>query len=175
MSCKKILFVTPPYHCGVVEAAGHWVPLTFVYLAGAARKAGLEPVIYDAMTKRHELPQIRDFIARTKPDYVATTAITATVLDALEVLQAAKDHNPEIVTLIGGVHPTFLFEETLQHPSVDFVVRGEGETTLEELLKCLEAGQEPSKIAGIAYRREGGVVTTPARPFVQDLDARLQS
>ncbi len=51
MSRNRILFITPPYHCGVVEVAGRWVPLTFVYLAGAAREAGFEPVIYDAMTK----------------------------------------------------------------------------------------------------------------------------
>ena len=51
MQRKRILFITPPYHCGVVEVAGRWLPLTFVYLAGAAREAGFEPIIYDAMTK----------------------------------------------------------------------------------------------------------------------------
>jgi anaerobic magnesium-protoporphyrin IX monomethyl ester cyclase len=36
---KKVLFITPPYHCGVVEVAGRWAPLTFAYLAGEVRKA----------------------------------------------------------------------------------------------------------------------------------------
>lgn len=70
--------------------AGHWVPLTFVYLAGAAREAGFDPVIYDAMTKRHGFRQIEEKIVHEKPDYVATTAITSTVVDALEVLRTAK-------------------------------------------------------------------------------------
>ena len=45
---KKILFVTTPYHANVVEAAGRWVPLYYVYLAGAARRAGFDIEIYDA-------------------------------------------------------------------------------------------------------------------------------
>lgn len=49
---KKILFVTAPHPCGVVEVAGRWLPLTFAYLATATRRAGFQPVIYDAMTKR---------------------------------------------------------------------------------------------------------------------------
>lgn len=36
---EKILLITPPYHCGVVESAGTWLPLGFVYLAGALKKA----------------------------------------------------------------------------------------------------------------------------------------
>lgn len=170
MKKSKILFITPPYHCGVVEAAGHWMPLTFVYLAAAARNSGLDAVIYDAMTKRVKIEEIRQYIADVNPDYVATTGVTSTVLDALEVLKAAKEVNPNIVTIIGGVHPTFMVEETLSNPAVDFVVRGEGERTLQELLACLEEKKTLSTVAGIAYRENGKTVTTPARPFVADLD-----
>lgn len=170
MTKSTILFITPPYHCGVVEAAGHWIPLTFVYLAGAARKSGLEAVIYDAMTKRVTCDGIRKVIEESKPDYVATTAITATVLDALEVLKAAKEVNPGIVTIIGGVHPTFMCEETLRNPAVDYVVIGEGERTLQELLECLEQKGSPSTVAGIAYRDKGQTIITQPRAFVEDLD-----
>ncbi len=167
---RKILFITPPYHCGVVEVAGHWVPLTFVYLAGAVREAGFEPVIYDAMTKRHGFKEIAKTINDIKPAYVASTAITSTVLDSLEVLRIAKDINPAIVTIIGGVHPSFLYEEVLENNYVDFVVREEGEETLKELLLSLDNGRDPSEVKGIAYRNGKQVVKTPPRPFIQDLD-----
>ena len=168
---KKILFITPPYHCGVVEVAGHWVPLTFVYLAGAARDAGFEPVIYDAMTKRHGHDAIGKRIAEERPDYVATTAITSTFPDALEVLQRAKQADPDITTIIGGVHPSFLYDEVLQDPAVDYVVREEGEETLVELLQALEGGGDVGAVRGIAYREGGVVKATPPRPFIQDLDS----
>ena len=48
----RVLLVSPPYHSGVVEAAGVWLPLNLVYLAGHARAAGAEVRIYDAMASR---------------------------------------------------------------------------------------------------------------------------
>ena len=45
------LFISPPFHAGVVEVAGSWVPLSLVYVAGAARDAGFDAEIYDAMTR----------------------------------------------------------------------------------------------------------------------------
>ncbi len=168
---KKILFITPPYHCGVVEVAGRWVPLTFVYLAGAARKAGFEPVIYDAMTKRHGYAEIESRIFSERPDVVATTAITSTTPDALEVLRIAKKVDPEIVTLIGGVHPSFLYGEVLNHGSVDYVVRGEGEETLIELLRVLDNGADVSDVRGIAWKTGHKIISTPERPFIEDLDS----
>ena len=171
MKKKKILFITPPYHCGVVEVAGHWLPLTFVYLAGAVREAGFEPVIYDAMTKRHTHKQIIREIKKINPDYVGVTAITSTVVDALEVLRNTKEFSQDIVTIIGGVHPNFMFEEMLENEFVDYVVRGEGEETLCEMLLALEKGEGLNKVKGISYRKGDKTVSNPRRPFIKDLDA----
>lgn len=168
---RRILFITPPYHCGVVEVAGHWAPLTFVYLAGAVREAGFDTIIYDAMTKRHGFKEIKEKIAEVNPDYVATTAITATVLDALEVLRIAKEANPAIITIIGGVHPSFLYEEVLENKYVDYVVREEGEETLKDLLLSLSAGRTLEDIKGIAYRDGKQIIATAPRPFIEDLDS----
>lgn len=167
---KKILFITPPYHCGVVEVAGRWVPLTFVYLATEAKKAGFEPIIYDAMTKRHSHEDIKKEIETIRPDIVATTAITSTVVDALEVLKGAKEVAPGVITLIGGVHPTFMYHEVLENPYVDYVIRGEGEHTLRELLQCISEDGDLQKVKGLAYRIGHRVVTTEQRPLEKDLE-----
>lgn len=170
MKSKKILFITPPYHCGVVEVAGRWVPLTFVYLAGAAQEAGFEPIIYDAMTKHHGFAEIEQRIRDENPAFVATTAITSTAPDALEVLRISKKVNPDIITIIGGVHPTFMSDEIIRNGFVDYVVRGEGEETLYELLLCLEIGSSPQNIRGLAYREGHKILVTKDRPFIKDLD-----
>lgn len=166
----KILFITPPYHCGVVEVAGRWVPLTFVYLAGAVRKAGFEPVIYDAMTKQHGFAEIKERIRQENPGFVATTAITSTAPDALEVLRIAKEINPEIITIIGGVHPHFMYKEVLLNGTCDYVVRGEGEETLPDLLMSLQEGSNPLLVNGIAYKEGHRIIETRKRPFIEDLD-----
>lgn len=165
---EKILFITPPYHAGVVEVAGRWVPLYFVYLAGAARAAGLEPVVYDAMTKGVGHAEIEEKIREVKPHYVATSAITCTSPDALLVLETAKKVSPGITTLLGGVHPTFMYEEVFNLSShVDFVVVGEGEKTLAELLTVLSKGGDPSRVKGLAYKKDGLVVETQTRALME--------
>ncbi|TWJ32959.1 B12-binding domain-containing radical SAM protein [Geobacter argillaceus] len=173
MTIKRIALITPPYHSGVVESAGTWLNVGFVYVAGALRAAGFEVDYYDAMSLWHKWPDIRKRIEAFRPDVVATTAFTASIVDAVRLCGFAKEINPRIVTVLGNVHATFCYDELLKadHDKVDFVVRGEGELTLPELLTCLNAGDDPAKVEGLAYWRGGGVVVTPRRPYIHDLDS----
>lgn len=170
---KKVLLITPPYHAGVVESAGVWLNVAFVYLAGSLRQAGHEPVIYDAMSAWHTYDDIRKRIEIEKPDVVGTTAFTAGIVDALKVLALAKEVDPRITTIIGNVHPTYCYDEILTATDnpVDYIVMGEGEQTVVELMDCLSSGGDPGKVRSIAYSREGKVQVTPPRPFIHDLDS----
>ena len=168
---KKVLLVTPPYHSGVDEIAGRWVPQAFVYLAGAVRRADLDAEIYDAMAKGDGYPEIALRLRASAADYVACTAVTATINDAIKTLETAKDIRPDTVTILGGVHPSFMYEEVLTgSAAVDYVVIGEGEATLRELLEVLEAGGNPDTVAGLAFRRDGALIKTAPRPLLESLD-----
>jgi len=164
----KVLFVTPPYHCGVVEVAGRWIPLMYVYLAGAARAAGFDCEIYDAMSLDVGHEDIERKLDQARPDVVCVSAITATYPDALQVCRAAKARGA--TTVMGGVHATFMAPDALREDAVDFVVLGEGERTLADLLRCLAAKDDPGKVAGLAFARHGGVVRTAPRPRLDSLD-----
>lgn len=168
---KKILLITPPYHCGVLESAGTWMPLGMVYVAGSLQNAGYEVRIYDAMSKFHTFDDIRDHIEDYCPDAVGTAAYTSSLYDAISVLKIAKEVNPEIITLLGGIHPTFCWEEILQKDGsvVDYVIRGEGEITTTELLDCVFAEKRPN-VQGIAYARDGKIICTKERPLISNLD-----
>lgn len=172
---KKVLLITPPYHCGVVESAGTWLPLGFVYIAGTLRKAGYEVEIYDAMAKFHTHRDIASHIIESQPDVVATGAYTATIIDSIEILKRAKMINPSTITVLGGVHPTFMADEVLNenHHFVDYIVREEGEETTLDLLEHIRAGKDLSHVKGISFFREGNVVSTPPRPFIKDLDTLI--
>lgn len=166
----KVLFVTPPYHCGVVEVAGRWIPLQYVYLAGAARAAGFDCEIYDAMSLFVGHEEIAARIDEVRPDVVCVSAITATFPDALQVAAAA--HERGAVTVLGGVHPSFMYRELLPGGPVDYVVLGEGEETLVDLLHCLAAKDDPARVAGLAFNRGGKVVTTARRARRASLDGQ---
>ncbi|MRS12893.1 MAG: radical SAM protein [Actinobacteria bacterium] len=172
MTVHRIALVTPPYHSGVVETAGTWPNVAFVYFAGVLRQAGYEPVIYDAMTMNHDLAQIEAELRRISPDAVLTTAYTPSYPKAIEMLRMVKSSLPGVITGIGGVHAHFMYEEVLTKDgdAVDYVFRGEGEATLPEFFACLNAEGDPGSVAGLAFMRDGGVHLTPTRPFLADLD-----
>jgi anaerobic magnesium-protoporphyrin IX monomethyl ester cyclase len=168
----RVLLVTSPYHSGVVEAAGTWLPLALVYVAGAARDAGADVEIYDAMSLFTSHDDIARKIAEFRPDVVGTTAITATEPDARVICATAKAWDPRVVTVMGNVHATFCWEQILRDdPNVDVVVRGEGEATMADLVRAVAAGDGFGGIRGIAYRKDGVPVSTPPRPMLCDLDA----
>lgn len=171
MKRKRILFITPPYHAGVVEVAGSWVPLYLVYLAGAVREAGFEPFIYDAMTKQVGFEEIGKKIEEIRPEFIALSSITCTFPDAIKVLELAKSLNPAVNTILGGIHPTFMVEEVFSTTkAVDFVVRGEGELTLAELLKAVVNRRDLNSVKGIAFRQDNRIVKTEPRSFLHSLD-----
>ncbi len=169
----KILLITPPYHCGVVEAAGRWANLGFVYIAGELRKDGHDVEIYDAMAKNHSYLDIRKKIIDSMPDVVGSTAYTATIYDATRVLSLAKSTDQKIITIIGGIHPTMMPEETLTRSkgSIDYIIRWEGEYTTPELIKAIQGKMKLTEVRGIAYREGVQIITTPQRNYIQDLDS----
>ncbi len=174
MPSPELLLVTPPFHCGVVEVAGRWLPLNLLYVSAAARRAGVVPRLYDAMSLFAGWDEIRARIRASKPRLVASTSITATVDMCLELGRVAKQESPGASYILGGVHPTFMWKEVLEAPGspVDFVVLGEGEQTTEALLRALQSGADPATIAGLAFRNESGeAVATLPRPLLHDLEA----
>ena len=170
---KRVLLITPPYHAGVVESAGRWPNLGFIYIAGELEKAGFDVDIYDAMSLFDTYDQIRERIRSTAPDFVGSTAITATINDAIRVLAIAREELPDATTFLGGVHPTFCYEEILleHHAVVDCCILGEGELTAPELLSAYRDGRDITDIPGLAFMRHGTVQRSESRPFIEDLDS----
>jgi len=151
-----------------VEAAIKCPPLGLVTIAGGLRAAGHEVEIYDAMMKDHTHQETVQRILARAPDFVGTGAYTASIPDALAVLKDVKAARPETVTLLGGIHANFCYEELLGNAAVDYVVRGEGELTTPELVEAVE--RDLSEVRGIAFRDGGSVVVTPERPFIEDME-----
>jgi anaerobic magnesium-protoporphyrin IX monomethyl ester cyclase len=73
-----------------------------------------------------------------------------------------------IPVIVGGTHATYFDREVLQH--ADYVVRGEGDETILDLVDALSTGRDPASVDGISFMREGTVVRTPPRPGPQRFD-----
>jgi anaerobic magnesium-protoporphyrin IX monomethyl ester cyclase len=171
----RILFVHPNYHSGGAEIAGNWPPAWVAYLSGALKAAGYSDIRFiDAMTNNLHDDELEALIRGYKPDVIGTTAITPSIYKAERVLQLAKDIDPNVVAILGGVHATFMYRQVLaEAPWIDAIVRGEGEEIIVNLIGAIAAGDWKSKrkdIAGLAYIEDEKVVATAAAPTVKNVD-----
>nr|MCU0648975.1 cobalamin-dependent protein [Gemmatimonadaceae bacterium] len=172
----RILLLHPNYHSGGAEIAGNWPPAWAAYLAGALRSAGYTDYRFiDAMTDNIPDDRLVAMLQAETPDLILCTSITPSIYKAQETLALAKRVHPDVVTVLGGVHATFMYQQVLgEAPWIDYVVRGEGEEILVNLVRALDEGRlatERDQITGLAYLEEGKVVATPAHPPIADLDA----
>jgi radical SAM superfamily enzyme YgiQ (UPF0313 family) len=94
--------------------------------------------------------------------------LTSTTPRLYELARQYKQHG--VVTIAGGQH--FVGENIAEALSsgVDYVVFGEGEYTIRELLQVVEGRRDPRDIKGIAYLQDGRVVCTPAREPLTDFE-----
>ena len=171
----RILLLHPNYHSGGAEIAGNWPPAWVAYLTGYLKAAGYTDVHFvDAMTHHLSDEQVRARIEELQPDVVGCTAITPAIYKAEGLLQIAKTVNPAIVTVLGGIHGTFMYPQVLKEaPWIDAVVRGEGEQVFLNLVSAIDDGsfgRDRGCVRGIAYLADGRVIATPAEPPIADLD-----
>jgi anaerobic magnesium-protoporphyrin IX monomethyl ester cyclase len=172
----RILLLHPNYQSGGAEIAGNWPPAWVAYLAGSLRAAGYTDVRFvDAMTNRLSEDDVRAILAAEQPDVIGCTAITPSIYKAERLLEIAKELHPNAVTVLGGIHGTFMYQQVLtEAPWIDAVVRGEGEEIFTALVQCVERGDWASgraRLRGIAYRDGTEIRATPAAPTVRNLDA----
>ncbi len=172
----RIVLIHPNYHSGGAEIAGNWPPAWAAYLTGALKSAGYTDVRFiDAMTNNLTDEQLSAQLAEAKPDIVGATCITPSIYKAERALQIAKQMFPSAVTILGGIHATFMYQQVLSEaPWIDVIVRGEGEEILVELVQAIDRGRWPldrHSIKGLAFLDGTQIVASPAAATVKNLDA----
>lgn len=89
---------------------------------------------------------------------------------ALECAREVKSRCPGARIALGGHHPTQFPERVLDHPAVDFVLRGDGEVGLPVLADRLRENGTLASVPGIAYDRENGGRFIRSPVYVDHLD-----
>jgi radical SAM superfamily enzyme YgiQ (UPF0313 family) len=94
--------------------------------------------------------------------------LTSTVPRLYKIARFYKDKG--IITIAGGQHFTGDNIPEALNSGIDYVVVGEGEETVKELLSALEGKKDISDVKGIAYMEDGKIVLNPARDLITDFD-----
>ncbi len=145
-------------------------PLNLLYLGSWLNAAGLRAMLIDAVIEELCLPEILQKVAELQPRFVGVPFYQATRSTALDLCKAIRRELPHIKIVAGGPLATTSAESLLNHREIDFCVIGEGEITLEELLKSSDLSGIRG-IAGLAFSDGDEKVFTAEREPIADLDA----
>lgn len=179
----RVVLINPPLKSVVCEygVGGYQMPHGLLMVGGPLIDAGHEVKLIDAACDRLTDEQIVQRVTAFDADVVMTGHIGSTQAHpcSLRMLRAIKTVLSHVVTVYGGVHPTYHYDVILsEHPEVDVIVRGEGEAMALELINVLShhrrtrlrAPLDLSCVQSIAYRQSGNVTVTPPRAPIHDLD-----
>jgi radical SAM superfamily enzyme YgiQ (UPF0313 family) len=105
-------------------------------------------------------------VAEHAPDVIGLSVMTFQRRTAFRLIERLRALRPGVPIVAGGYDPSLATEAwTGAAPGVDFVVRGEGEETLSELLRALESRKAPEGIAGLSFRTASGFRHNEPRPI----------
>lgn len=149
------------------------VPLGVYYVAAVLKHNRYDVEILNWHQINSTPHLIRETLAEKKPDMIGFSILNANRWGGIEIARIARQINPQVKIVFGGIGATYLWEHFLTHfQEVDFVVIGEGEHTFLKLIRCLETNRPEAieKINGVAFRRNGQPVRTPAAEPIGRLD-----
>jgi len=191
---KKVLFISPRKTCVVtpkgkpVQKLRCGVSLPALTILGALENAGFETDFLDLAADGWEYQELLndnalqyglptentlELIAQSKPKFILITSMfTFEQMVVDDLVRAIKRTFPHIVVVLGGTHATLRPDWHFEDSSPDFIVLGEGEATIVELLTELtQKTPEITSVRGIAFRNsEGKTVKTPPRGRLLQLD-----
>ena len=115
--------------------------------------------------------EVRKKIIDFNPQVVGLSIIfSIQVKNAKNALKIVKGINKNIITIVGGSHPTYAVEDMLAYDYVDYIVMGEGELSTLQLLNTLNEGGDIEKVGGLAYSKEGQNFINNNRQYIKNID-----
>ena len=169
----KLLFIEPPRNTWFVM--GEYVPPPSALLILAAyverELPNVDLDIVDCQADRLDWKSLENNIESANPSMVLTSGFTTNAYSCARTCEIAKTVNKDIVTIVGGIHFSFTADESLHSfHEIDYIVRGEGEQTIVDLIKTLEDNGKISSVQGISYRKNDAVIHNAPRPLIENLD-----
>ncbi len=147
-------------------------PLGMLYIATLLNNEGIEVSMLDQAATGLSVKRVVDWVNREDPDILGFSTLISSGRTAAMIAQEVKKENPNPTIVFGNYYGTFNAERILRkYPSVDVIVRGEGEYTSLELVECLKVQKELKHVLGITFRKKNRVISTPDRPLIGDIDS----
>jgi radical SAM superfamily enzyme YgiQ (UPF0313 family) len=180
----RVAFVNPPFKMeygrfsrasrspAITKSGTLYFPIWLAYACGYLEKHGHEVLLVDSCAERLDIAQTVARIEAFNPQLVVVDTSTPSILEDVDSAVRFKLTKCSPLLCLVGTHPSALPEEVLAiDERIDCIARREYDQTVLELADAIEAGRDICSVAGICCRRNGAVVSTPERHFIEDLDA----
>ncbi|HEX6881067.1 MAG TPA: cobalamin B12-binding domain-containing protein, partial [Terriglobales bacterium] len=156
---RKVVFFFPSF--ASTEATA---PLGILAVSTPLLRAGYQVVLIDSTItpnfQQRVLEEVKDAVC------LGVSLVTGPMIrETVAIARAVKAWNPDFPIILGGWHPSLLPKQTLEAEYIDYVVRGQGEETLLELVQHIESRSAVDLISGLGFKRDGKLIFTPERPL----------
>jgi anaerobic magnesium-protoporphyrin IX monomethyl ester cyclase len=167
-----VLLINAPVRQGAADRhAALSLPLGLAYIASTLQKHGYGVRITDFNVSGFNPERFRGMMERLDPCILGISAHTETYLSGLEIARLAKEVKPSVHVVMGGPHASVMHQDVARQRDVDFVVKGEGEYTMLELVGSLTRGSgRLDSIRGLVYMQGDEIRINPDRAFIEDPD-----
>ncbi|MBU4477541.1 MAG: B12-binding domain-containing radical SAM protein, partial [Candidatus Omnitrophica bacterium] len=144
-------------------------PIGIMTLSAVLKRAGHECIMFDQANPETPNKVIVERIQKQKPDLIGLSFLSTTSYPYAKTLaHQIRAANVKMPLAFGGTFATINADLIkLQCPEVDFVCRGDGEQLILDLVEHLD---DPSKVHGITWAKDGQIVRNPDRAIDNDLD-----
>lgn len=109
-------------------------------------------------------------IINAKPDLLCFSSVSDYFNWATQLAEDIKSVL-DVPIVFGGPHPTAVPENVIRHRYIDFVITGEGEESLLELVNNLENGKDVTNIRNVWCKVGTKIINNPTRPLISNLDS----
>jgi len=180
----RVLLVNPPTeHFRGSNNPRIYIPLGLLSIASMLERENYDVIVYDTTVSAKlqttngvthfgdDWDKIKMKIEKYNPDVVGISYPFSSQKEAAgRLAQIVKEINQNIPVIAGGPHASVAPLDCLKSQAVDFVILGEGEYKLLELLRYIKGESKLNEIKNIGYKIDGKIVINHQLDFITDLN-----
>ncbi|MBC8263755.1 MAG: cobalamin B12-binding domain-containing protein, partial [Anaerolineales bacterium] len=137
-----------------------WINHGLAQLSACAKAEGFDVDLIDLRGLKG-WDEFRAELKQRRPDVTGLTMMSVDYNPVMTGIDVIKDVDPDIITVVGGPHPTLVLDEVMANPKIDYIVTHEAEITFPKLLAAIKRGEPPKERVLVGERPDLDAV-----PFV---------
>lgn len=194
----KIMFIDPPFK-RFTGLNNPFFPIGLTYLSAVCRKNGFDSAVYevDAIKKKetsdmdfsHEHQKLELYkkavnndnnpiwneivstIEGYNPDVIGISSMTTKIASCLKTTEILKKNFPDVPCIIGGPHATLLPNQLFKADFIDYVMRGESESSIVQFISYINGDLEINSVNNLTYRNQNGkIIHNNDEKLIENLD-----